>query len=227
MKKTKKVKIVDEDLVEPIVEEIVKKDKKLKHYIDNDKLLIEMTKYANEMKEYKQNCELNPSMKSPRMSEYVGSCILKIAERLSSRPNFCGYTYKDEMVSDGVENAMMYSHNFNPEISKNAFAYLTQIIYFAFLRRISKEKEQFYTKMKMVRNSDIDGKFRNRLLKNYADKGEYIDPEEVYLKHFSLKELDVKNIEDKITSKSKAVEKKQKQKNKKKIKPKILDEFME
>lgn len=226
MKKTKKVPVnIDEDDVEPIIEEIVKKDKKLKHYIDNDKLLIEMTKYAKEMKEYKQNCEANPEMKSPRMTEYVGSCILKIAERLSSRPNFCGYTYKDEMVSDGVENAMMYSHNFNPEISKNAFAYLTQIIYFAFLRRISKEKEQFYTKMKLVRDSDIDGKFRNRLLKNYADKGEYIDPEEVYLKHFSLKELDVKNIEDKITSKSKVIEKKQK--NQKKIKPKILDEFME
>jgi hypothetical protein len=226
MKKTKKVPVnVDEDVVEPIIEEIVKKDKKLKHYIDNDKLLIEMTKYAKEMKEYKQNREANPEMKSPRMTEYVGSCILKIAERLSSRPNFCGYTYKDEMVSDGVENAMMYSHNFNPEISKNAFAYLTQIIYFAFLRRISKEKEQFYAKMKLVRDSDIDGKFRNRLLKNYADKGEYIDPEEVYLKHFSLKELDVKNIEDKITSKSKIIEKKQK--NQKKIKPKILDEFME
>lgn len=226
MKKTKKVPVnIDEDNVEPIIEEIVKKDKKLKHYIDNDKLLIEMTKYAKEMKEYKQNREANPDMKSPRMSEYVGSCILKIAERLSSRPNFCGYTYKDEMVSDGVENAMMYSHNFNPEISKNAFAYLTQIIYFAFLRRISKEKEQFYTKMKLVRDSDIDGKFRNRLLKNYADKGEYIDPEEAYLKHFSLKELDVKNIEDKITSKSKIIEKKQK--NQKKIKPKILDEFME
>lgn len=226
MKKTKKVPVnIDQDSVEPIIEEIVKKDKKLKHYIDNDKLLIEMTKYAKEMKEYKQNREANPEMKSPRMTEYVGSCILKIAERLSSRPNFCGYTYKDEMVSDGVENAMMYSHNFNPEISKNAFAYLTQIIYFAFLRRISKEKEQFYTKMKLVRDSDIDGKFRNRLLKNYADKGEYIDPEEAYLKHFSLKELDVKNIEDKITSKSKIIEKKQK--NQKKIKPKILDEFME
>ena len=226
MKKTKKIPVnLDEDNVEPIIEEIVKKDKKLKHYIDNDKLLIEMTKYATEMKEYKQNRETNPDMKSPRMSEYVGSCILKIAERLSSRPNFCGYTYKDEMVSDGVENAMMYSHNFNPEISKNAFAYLTQIIYFAFLRRISKEKEQFYTKMKLVRDSDIDGKFRNRLLKNYAEKGEYIDPEEVYLKHFSLKELDVKNIEDKITSKSKIIEKKQK--NQKKMKPKILDEFME
>lgn len=226
MKKTKKVPVnIDQDSVEPIIEEIVKKDKKLKHYIDNDKLLIEMTKYAKEMKEYKQNCTSNPEMKSPRMTEYVGSCILKIAERLSSRPNFCGYTYKDEMVSDGVENAMMYSHNFNPEISKNAFAYLTQIIYFAFLRRISKEKEQFYTKMKLVRDSDIDGKFRNRLLKNYADKGEYIDSEEVYLKHFSLKELDVKNIEDKITSKSKIIEKKQKKQ--KKIKPKILDEFME
>lgn len=208
------------------LEEIAKieKDKKLRHYIDNEKLYKEMATYSSQMKIYKEKCEKNEDYPRPKMSEYIGTSILLIAERLSSRPNFCGYTYKDEMISDGVENCLVYAHNFNPEISKNAFAYLTQIIYYAFLRRISREKEQFYTKMCLVRDSDIDGKFRNRLIKNYAEQGEYLDPSDVYLKHFNLKKLDVDNIEKKTLNK--ASKSKNKIKSAKKSK-KNLDDLMD
>ena len=75
---------------------------------------------------------------------------MKIAERLSHRPNFINYAFREEMVSDGIENCVMYASNFNPEKSSNPFAYFTQIIYYAFLRRIEKEKKQLYIKYKTM-----------------------------------------------------------------------------
>jgi len=74
----------------------------------------------------------------PQISKYLGSCILKIANHLSYRPNFINYTYREEMISDGIENCLQYIDKFDPEKSKNPFAYFTQIIYFAFIRRITK-----------------------------------------------------------------------------------------
>ena len=68
----------------------------------------------------------------PRVSEYIGECIYKIATRLSTKPNFINYSYRDEMICDGIENCLQYINNFNPEKSQNAFAYVTQIIYFVF-----------------------------------------------------------------------------------------------
>jgi DNA-directed RNA polymerase specialized sigma24 family protein len=86
----------------------------------------------------------------PLVSRYIGECILKIATNLARKPNFSGYSYKEEMVSDGIENCLQYINNFNPEKSNNPFAYFTQIIYYAFLRRIAKEKRQSYIKGKMM-----------------------------------------------------------------------------
>ena len=77
----------------------------------------------------------------PRISDYIGECFLKDCKRFSYRPNFINYTYRQEMISDGIENCLQYIHNFNPEKSKNPFAYFTQIIYYAFIRRIQKRKE--------------------------------------------------------------------------------------
>lgn len=71
---------------------------------------------------------------------------MKIATHLAHKPNFAGYSFKDEMVCDGIENCLQYIHNFDPKKSKNPFAYFTQIIFYAFLRRIQKEKKQLYTK---------------------------------------------------------------------------------
>ena len=84
----------------------------------------------------------------------MGECFYKIATHLSYRPNFINYTYREEMVGDGIENCIRYAKNFNPEKSKNPFAYFTQIIYYAFLRRIAKEKKQTTIKEKIVQNTD-------------------------------------------------------------------------
>ena len=78
----------------------------------------------------------------PKVTEYMGECFYKIATHLSFRPNFINYTYREEMIGDGIENCIRYAKNFNPEKSKNPFAYFTQIIYYAFIRRITKEKKQ-------------------------------------------------------------------------------------
>ena len=89
------------------------------------------------------------------MSEYIGECVYKIATRLSTRPNFINYTYRDEMICDAIENCIQYLGNFNIEKSSNAFAYVTQICYYAFLRRIQKEKKQVFIKQKSIMESDV------------------------------------------------------------------------
>ncbi len=88
-----------------------------------------------------KKCEKEGKPK-PYVTEYIAICFLQIAQRLSYRPNFINYTYKDDMISDGLENCLAYMHNFDPDKSTNPFAYFTQIIYYAFLRRIQKEKKQ-------------------------------------------------------------------------------------
>ena len=90
---------------------------------------------------------------TPMISEYLGECFMKIAQRLSFRPNFINYAFKDDMISDGIENCVQYIKNFNPEKSSNPFAYFTQIIYYAFIRRIQKEKKQLYIKYKTMESS--------------------------------------------------------------------------
>ena len=92
----------------------------------------------------------------PPVTNYIGECFLKIANHLSYRPNFINYTYRDEMISDGIENCLQYVHNFNPDKSNNPFAYFTQIIYYAFLRRIQKEKKQSHVKNKLIENMTVD-----------------------------------------------------------------------
>lgn len=126
------------------------KKKKTNNYIDNKKFYTEMVVYR---RLYDESVEAGEPR--PIVSRYIGECIMLIANRLATRPNFVGYSYKDEMISDGIENCLAYIHNFNPEKSKNPFAYFTQIIYYAFLRRIQKEKKQLYIKHKSFENSMI------------------------------------------------------------------------
>jgi len=118
------------------------------HYVDNKRLYTEMIRYV---KEYTDAVESGAEL--PRVSKYVGECIWLIANRLATNRNFVGYTYKDEMIGDAIENCLRYIHNFNPEKSSNPFAYFTQIMYYAFLRRIEKEKKQTYIKYKAMQNS--------------------------------------------------------------------------
>ena len=93
----------------------------------------------------------------PQVTEYIGECFLLIAERLSTRPNFVNYPFRDEMIGDAIENCLMYAANFDPEKSKNPFAYFTQITYFAFLRRIQREKKQDTIKYKLMEAADAKG----------------------------------------------------------------------
>ena len=120
--------------------------RKKQHYVDNEKFLVVMTAYRNAYLDGKENGEIQ----KPMIPDYAGECFLKIAESLSHRPNFINYAFREEMVSDGIENCVMYASNFNPEKSSNPFAYFTQITYYAFLRRIEKEKKQLYIKYKTM-----------------------------------------------------------------------------
>lgn len=95
-------------------------------------------------------------LEPPQVSNYIGECILKIATHLSYKHNFINYTYKDEMILDGIENCIHYVNNFDPDKGSNPFAYFTQIIYYAFIRRISKEKKQSYIKNEMIKNMPFD-----------------------------------------------------------------------
>jgi len=123
------------------------KPKKI-HYVDNQKFIEEMIVYKGKCKDAKNRGE-----PAPQISEYVGECFMKIANRLSFRPNFINYAFREDMISDGIENCVQYIRNFDPEKSKNPFAYFTQIIFFAFIRRIQKEKKQLYIKYKTMESS--------------------------------------------------------------------------
>ena len=134
-----------------MAEEVKLKPKQKPHYVDNKKFLVAMTEY----RELRIKAE-EEGKKRPTVTNYIGECYLKIANHLSYRPNFINYTYRDDMISDGIENCLQYMDNFDPEKSKNPFAYFTQIIYYAFIRRIQKEKKQQEVKQKMIANYGIE-----------------------------------------------------------------------
>jgi hypothetical protein len=113
------------------------------HYVNNKELLLAITEHRRLFKEAKK-----AKKPAPQVSDYIGMCFLKIAEHLSRKPNFMSYTFREDMIADAVENCVQYVDNFDPAKSKNPFAYFTQIIYFAFLRRIAREKKQLYVKYK-------------------------------------------------------------------------------
>lgn len=128
-----------------------KKDpKKAEHYVNNKEFTAAVAEFNTLVKE-----AVAANQVPPRMTEYIGECIYKIATRLSTRPNFINYTYRDEMICDAIENCIQYIRNFNVEKSSNAFAYVTQICYYAFLRRIQKEKKQVYIKQAQIMESSI------------------------------------------------------------------------
>ena len=140
--------------------------KKSEHYVNNKEFLAAMVEYKKSVDKAKKE-----KKNKPRVPDYVGECFLKIANHLSYRPNFINYTYRDDMISDGIENCLQYLDNFNPEKSNNPFAYFTQIIYYAFIRRIQKEKKQTTIKHKLIMDNNYDdvalqpgddGEFKNQ-----------------------------------------------------------------
>ena len=124
---------------------------KKEHYVNNKEFLEAMKAYRKSVNKAKKE-----KKEKPLVTNYIGSCFLKIANHLSYRPNFINYTFRDDMISDGIENCLQYMNNFNPEKSKNPFAYFTQIIYYAFIRRIQKEKKQIQIKSKLIANAGVE-----------------------------------------------------------------------
>ena len=125
--------------------------KKSELYVNNKEFLAAMVEYKKTVDKAQK-----AGKKNPRVPDYVGECFLKIANHLSYRPNFINYTFRDDMISDGIENCLQYLDNFNPKKSNNPFAYFTQIIYYAFIRRIQKEKKQMQVKAKIIANAGVE-----------------------------------------------------------------------
>jgi len=125
--------------------------KKTEYYVNNKEFLEAITIYRNSVIKAREAEDPRP-----RVPNYIGECFLKIATHLSYKPNFVNYMFREDMICDGIENCLQYIDNFNPEKSSNPFAYFTQIIYYAFLRRIQKEKKQMEIKNKILEKSGYD-----------------------------------------------------------------------
>ena len=139
---------------------------KKEHYVNNKEFLEAMKAYRKSVNKAKRE-----KKEKPPVTNYIGSCFLKIANHLSYRPNFINYTFRDDMISDGIENCLQYLDNFNPAKSNNPFAYFTQIIYYAFLRRIQQEKKQLEIKNKILEKTNFDEVFDSNDLdsSNYSE----------------------------------------------------------
>lgn len=170
-----------------------------RHYVNNADFLTALVDYKDKCR--KADAE---GKTHPQIPNYVGECFLKIAEHLSRKPNFIMYSFREEMISDGIENCIMYFRNFDETKSKNPFAYFTQIIYFAFLRRIMKEKKQLYVKYKATQQFGI------------LNEGEMYEDAEGNMQQFQLYD----NI-------SEFIETFEANKKKKNNKAKGLDKFVE
>ncbi|MDB4345135.1 sigma factor for late transcription [bacterium] len=152
-----------------------------RNYVNNKDLLEALINYKKDCREAEDQGEI-----VPRVPDYIGKCIYQIATRLATKPNFSGYSYKEDMISDGIENCLQYINNFNPEKSQNPFAYFTQIIWYAFLRRIQKEKKQMYIRFKssqsmiasggtyvgdeVVLNLNTNADYMNAFVQDFEDK---------------------------------------------------------
>ena len=125
--------------------------KRSEHYVNNKEFLNAIVIYRNQCKRAEEAGEPRP-----RITNYLGECFLKIATHLSYKPNFVNYMFREDMICDGIENCVQYIKNFDPEKSSNPFAYFTQIIHYAFLRRIQKEKRQMDIRAKIIERSGFE-----------------------------------------------------------------------
>ena len=167
------------------------------HYIDNKKFYTAILQYKNDCAAAANNGD-----EPPPIPAYIGECLYKIATRLSLKPNFISYTYRDEMISDGLENCINYLNNFDPEKSTNPFAYFTQIIWYAFLRRIDKEKKHLYIKQKTLENFYFEGMLAEQSIDGEKNVNVNLDNE--YMKNL-VKSYDKKQSEKTIKRKAKKV----------------------
>lgn len=167
-------------------------EKQPAHYVDNKKFFQALVEYKQQVEHAKAH-----QLPKPKVSEYIGECFLKIATHLSYKANFINYTFKDDMISDGIENCLTAVDKFDPERSTNPFAYYTQIVFFAFVRRIQKEKKQQAAKYKMLEHVDIDQivaqaednqEIVNHLMELARKQFDTIDPDRLNIKTKKKKE---------------------------------------
>lgn len=172
------------------------------HYVDNKKFL-------EALKEHRALCEKakEEGTEPPQISNYIGKTLMDIATHLSYKSNFINYSYRDEMILDGIENCLRYVHNFNPDRSSNPFAYFTQVIFYAFLRRIAREKKQTVIKGKLIRDIPFEG-FE---LQEHDEDGQYMNSYIDFMQNNS-------NFDDFIE---------RKKEKKKKAKKDSLEDFMD
>jgi hypothetical protein len=168
--------------------------KNSKHYIDNKQFYTALLLHKRNVEDARAK-----GLQDPRIPPYIGECLYKIANRLSLKPNFISYTFRDEMVSDGLENCVSYLNNFNPEKSDNPFAYFTQIMWFAFIRRIDKEKKHLYIKQKTLENFYFEGMLAEQALNE--DKNVTVNLDNDYMKGL-VESYDKKQAEKQRKSKS-------------------------
>ncbi len=126
------------------------------HYVNNKEFSQAVVDYCTIVKKAKED-----ETPLPVVTDYIAQCFLKISEGLSHKSNFIRYTYREEMVMDAVENCLKAIENYNIEVATrtgnpNAFAYFTQISWYAFLRRIAKEKKQQDVKIKYLSQSGLE-----------------------------------------------------------------------
>jgi hypothetical protein len=149
-------------------------------YVSNKDFFVAIVERKELLKKAEEN-----GLPIPQISNYLGECILKIANNLANKGNFNGYSFKDEMICDGIENCIKYFDKFNPEKSSNPFSYYTQIIYFAYLRRIAKEKQQYQLKHKIIQSvGNIVFE-----LQEQDDDQEFVNSYREFLAEFSNAEL--------------------------------------
>ena len=167
-------------------------EKKTKHYINNPDFLAALIDYQTKCDEAKA-----AGKDDPQIPNYIGECFLKIAEHLSRKPNFISYSFRDEMIADGIENCLMYFRNFDPDKSSNPFSYFTQITYYAFLRRRQKEKKQAYIKLKKIEMSNVDSSVRRWFRENYLKVGENFETLPTFLTENDIASFEKKTGEAK------------------------------
>jgi hypothetical protein len=147
-----------------------------KHYVSNKKFYEALVDYRLQLKNARDH-----DKPLPQIPNYIGECLMLIAQRLSNKPNFIGYPHKDEMIADGIEVCVRYLEVFDPAKSTNPFAYFTQTIKMAFIRRIKSEKRQLYLKFKSSQNYNLtnqlndnkfviqDNEIVNSFIKDYEE----------------------------------------------------------
>lgn len=136
--------------------------KKKRHYVNNKRMYEALCVYQSQRKEAEQN-----GQPPPRLPEYLGQCFMLIAQKLSTKPNFYNYSFRDEMISDGIENAVLMAHNFNVEKYNNPHAYFTTMIFRAYIRRIKREKR--------MHDQDVLHQYaRSQILNSYPVNGNYV-----------------------------------------------------